>query len=99
MILVRTTFQVKFGHMDAMLETMKDLADFEQAAVSETRVLTDASGQMFTLIFESKTESIDAYMEELQAGFDDPEFAEVMARTMEHVESGQREFFNIEWEA
>jgi hypothetical protein len=99
MILVRTTFQVKFGHMDAMLETVKELAEFARAAVSETRVLTDASGQMFTLVIESKAESIGAYMEQLQASFDDPQFADVMARTVEHVEAGRREFFNIEWEA
>jgi hypothetical protein len=99
MILVRTTFQVKFGHMDAMLTTAKNLVDYGRALASETRVLTDASGPMFTLVIESKAESIGAYMEALRAGFSDPQFAEIMANTMEHVESGRREFFNIEWEA
>ena len=49
MILVRTVFQVKFGHMDAVLELIKEAAKRMEDSGRESRILTDASGQIFTL--------------------------------------------------
>lgn len=99
MMLVRTVFQVKFGHMDPVLAIVKEAMANDPDVGSSTRVLTDATGQMFTLVFESKVESIDAHMAMLQASFEDPEAAASMGRMMEHIESGHREFYTIEWES
>ena len=99
MILVRQVFQVKFGHMDQVLAELKKMQESGQESAGIVRVLTDLSGNFFTLVFESKAESMDAFMEALQAGFEDPAQAEQMAVMMQHVESGYREFYNIEYEA
>lgn len=99
MILVRSVFQVKFGHMDAVMNIVKQAVESGMEGNNETRMLTDASGQMFTLVFESVVESMDAYMDRMRASFDEPESASFMRAIEEHIESGRREFYNIEMEA
>ena len=60
------------------------------------RILTDASGPSFTVVTESEVESL-AEWEQLIAGtFGRPEFGEWFARMTPLVESGDREFYNIE---
>ncbi len=98
MILARQVFQVKFGHMDEVLAGLKMAAESGQS-MSNTRVLTDISGNNFTLVFETKAESLDAFWDGLQASFDDPEMAEQANPLMQYVESGHREFYTIEYEA
>jgi hypothetical protein len=99
MILVRDVFQVKFGHMDPILAILKEAEEIGIGSDRLTRVLTDVSGQMFTLVFEAKVESIDAHLARMQESFNDPELSGWMGRIMEHVDSGRREFYTIEWES
>ena len=99
MILVRQVFQVKFGQMDEVLAGIRAVAESSQGSSNVSRVLTDISGNNFTLVFESVAESLDAYWEGLQAVFEDAEAAAQLAPIMGHIESGHREFYNIEYEA
>ncbi len=98
MILARQVFQIKYGQMDKVMGALKAA---EEAGLSSniTRVLTDISGPNFTLIFETKAESVDAYWEGLRAAFEDAETTAQMANMMPYVESGHREFYTIEYEA
>ena len=98
MIQVRELFQVKFGHMDELLAVLRTMTEWMTIETDGAlrRVLTDASGQMFTLVLESEAQSIDAYMLTMAANFNDPRMAEMMAQLMAHVEHGRREFYNIE---
>jgi hypothetical protein len=98
MILVRQVFQVKYGQMDKVLAAIEAASQSMQGSTNITRVLTDISGKNFTLVFESKAESMDAYWEALQAGFTDQEVSETVNVLMQHVESGHREFYTIEYE-
>lgn len=98
MILVRNVFQVKWNEMDKVLAVLKEAAANSQGQSAISRVLTDISGPNFTLIFESKADSLDAYWESLQAMFDS-EQAEQAGAFAQYVESGYREFYNIEYEA
>ena len=98
MILVRDVLQVKFGQMDNILAALIASASSSQTS-TVSRILTDLSGQYFTLVVETKAESMDAYWEALQASFTDPEQQEQMSPFGEFVESGHREFFTIEFEA
>ena len=98
MYLVRDVFQVKFGHMDKVLATLQETAANRRGQTSISRVLTDASGDMFTLVFEGKTESINAHREAMMASFEDPEMAKAMAEIGQYFESGRREYYNIEFE-
>ncbi len=98
MILARQVFQVKFGHMDEILAALKAMSGSSQGPSGITRVLTDISGDNFTLVFESKAESVDAYWEALQASFKDPEMTDPGNSFMQYIESGHREFYTIEYE-
>ena len=99
MILVRSTFQVKFGQMNEVLTLIKEAADTGTGIGDLSRVLTDASGQMFTLVIESKVESIDAFRAAIMAPPSDPKSAENMQRMLSLCESGRNEYYTIEWEA
>jgi hypothetical protein len=99
MYLVRDVFQVKFGHMDKVLAGIKAASEANPGRAGTTRVLTDASGSMFTLVFESKIESIDGHREAMMVAFEDPEMAQSMAEIGQYFESGRREYYNIEYEA
>jgi len=98
MILARQVFQVKFGHMDEMLAALKAMSGSGQGSSGITRVLTDISGNNFTLVFETKAESVDAYWEALQASFKNPEMTAQGNPFMQYIESGHREFYTIEYE-
>jgi hypothetical protein len=99
MILARQVFQVKFGHMDDVLAAFKAVSESGQGSSNGTRVLTDISGKNFTLVIETKAESLDAYWEALQAMFKDPEQAAQFNTIMQYIESGHKEFYTIEYEA
>ena len=61
----------------------------------EYRILTDASGQFFTVIIETEVENLAAWEKLLSEAFTDPDFPEWFARMMPLVETGRREFFNV----
>ncbi len=60
-------------------------------------MLTDVSGDMFTLIFEVKTKSIDGHGEAMMASFQDPQLGKAMAEIGQYFESGRREYYKIEY--
>ena len=98
MILVRQVFQVKYGHMDEVLAAMKTMPGGSMP-FKNTRVLTDISGKNFTLVIETKAESMDAYMKALQAMFENPGQAGAEDVFSKFIESGSREFYTIELES
>lgn len=99
MVLVRDVFQVKFGQMDKVLEVLKVAAEKDLSTTSVSHILTDISGPHFTLVIETKAESVDAHWAAMQESFKDPELAETMGSVMQLVESGHREYYTIEYEA
>ena len=99
MILIRQVFQVKYGHMDEVLAALKALPQDSQMSGFGTRILTDISGPNFTLVIETKAESVDAYWTDLQASFQDPQMAAQMNGVLPYIESGHREFYTIEFES
>lgn len=99
MILVRQVFQVKYGYMDQVLAMMKSMPAEMQEGMKDTMVLTDISGPNFTLVIETKAESIDAYWTALQAMFkqDEPSGGEDPMAPL--IIAGHREFYTIEYES
>ena len=97
MILIRDTFHLKVGQMDRVLPAIKAMIAGNPDSMY-SRILTDISGRHFTLVVESKAESVDAYWNQLQASFGSQD-AERAAAFSELVEFGHREFYNIEHEA
>jgi hypothetical protein len=98
MILARQVFQVKFGHMDEVLSALKQASESGQNPGNVSRVLTDISGQNFTLVLETKAESLDAFWRDLWISFQDPAMVAVTDAIMKFIESGHREFYTIEYE-
>lgn len=96
MILVRNVFQAKYGHGDELVAVIKEgntiLAQYD---MGKQRILTDLSGDFFTVVMELEMESLSAY-ENSREAFEDPAFGPWFQRMMEFVESGRRELFTIE---
>ena len=98
MVIVRDVFQVKVGQMDNALALLKKAQDEDQSSGNITRVLTDISGNHFTLVIEGSGESVDAIRSAMMASFEDPQLVEYMGAMMQMIESGHRTFYNVEYE-
>lgn len=99
MIQVRDTFQVKFGKIDEAVDLFQRfprevLSGLEIPATFELR--TDLSGPMFLLEESWQIESLDAWRSTMQATFAGSAFQEWFRHFQQHIEDGQREFFNVE---
>ncbi len=99
MILVRQVFQVKYGCMDKLLAYFNSIPEDVRSATNISRILTDISGKNFTLVLETKAESLDSYWEGLQAMFKNQEVSEQRDPMAEYIDSGYKEFYTIEYEA
>jgi hypothetical protein len=98
MILVRQVFQVKFGQMDKVLSYLDSVSEDLKNSTNFSRILTDISGNNFTLVIETKAESMDAWWEGLQAMFKNQEASGQTDGMSQYIESGYKEFYNIEYE-
>ncbi len=98
MILVRDVFQAKYGMGDELVRLFKQIYEMmrEEGVPYDTMVMTDLSGPFFTVVTETKVESMEVFQKNMREGFSKPEFAEWFGRTMPLVESGRREFYTIE---
>lgn len=96
MIIVRETFKAKYGHGDELVALLKQGAELLAGrSASPARILTDLSGQFFTVQLETEMESLAAFEESMEL-FADPAFGPWFEQMMALVESGSREFYNIE---
>jgi hypothetical protein len=95
MILVRDVFQAKYGKGGDLVALFKEL-DEKLTGQYRSRILTDASGPFFTVVTEMEVESLAKWEQLAAEVFSDPEFGDWFARTTPLVDSGRREFYNIE---
>ena len=95
MIIVRDVFQAKYGKGGELVALLKE-ANREMGSQYAMRILSDASGPFFTIVTETGLESL-AEWEKLAASiFSNPDFAKWFERSLPLVESGRREFYNVE---
>jgi hypothetical protein len=95
MILVRDVFQAKYGRSSELIELFKEARE-KWAVGYASRVLTDVSGQFFTVVTETEVENLTAWEQRAAEVFALPEFGDWFARMTPLVESGRREFYHIE---
>lgn len=95
MILVRNVFQAKYGKGNELVALAKEFSESGSTRYW-SRILTDLSGPFFTVITEMEVESLTEWEQYIKEAFSKPEFGEWFARMEELVESGRREFYNIE---
>ncbi len=95
MILVRDTFQAKYGKSSELVALFKEARQKWPTKYAD-RILTDASGPFFTVVTETTVESIAEWERRISEVFSLPEFGNWFARMTPLVESGRRDFYNIE---
>jgi hypothetical protein len=95
MIVVRGVFQAKYGQGGDLVALFKEAREKWPVKYAD-RILTDASGRFFTVVVETEFESLAAW-EQAQAEYlARSEFGDWFERMTRLVESGRREFYNIE---
>ena len=99
MIQVRESYQVRFGRIDQAVDYWsrlpKEVAEWPEDR-AEYEVLTDLSGEMYTLIAARHVPSVEAWhaaMGRLQA---DSAYQEWFRSFKQFAENGQREFLMVE---
>jgi len=95
MILVRDVFQAKYGKGGELVALFKEAREHWPSKYGD-RILTDASGSFYTVVTETTMDSLAEWEHRLAEVFSLPEFGEWFARMMPLVESGRREFYNLE---
>ena len=96
MIVVRNTFQVKFGRMKDALPLMKEnLARAKATGHFVGRLMTDVTGGFYTLVLELEYEN----MAEAEKGGSEvmklPGWQETYQKFAAVVESGRRDVFSV----
>ena len=94
MIVVRDVFQLQFGKAKEATSLLKQ----GQQALKGTgypveRILADVTGEYYTLVMESRVQSLSAFEEALGKTQDLSEWQEVYKRFVPLVRSGRREVF------
>ena len=94
MIIVRDVFQAKYGKGSELVALFKEAQKWSHNYAS--RILTDASGQFFSVVVETEAPSLADWEKRFTAILALPEFGDWFTSTMTLVDSGRREFYHIE---
>lgn len=96
MILVRDIFQLKFGKAKDALTLWKEGAIIlKKADINVNRILTDLTGQYYTMIMESTYDSLTAFDAAMHKESGSDEWKAFYQKFVPLVESGRREIFTI----
>ena len=95
MIVVRDIFQVKFGKMKEAKDVWKEMLKlFPAEARAKLRLLTDLTGQYYTLVMENTHKNMTEW-ESSMAQMGDPGMGALYQKFIPLVDSGKREIFTI----
>ena len=100
MIVARNVFQLKFGSAQEVVPKMKTALQQPSGNLKRVhaRLLTDLTGQFFTLVLETEHENLAAWESYRAELFASPEFLNVTAAMSGLVESGRSEIYTLELE-
>ncbi|MFO7546912.1 MAG: hypothetical protein R6W77_15575 [Trueperaceae bacterium] len=94
MIIVRDVFKLQFGKAKEGIKLLKQGQEaLKQAGYPADRVLADLTGDFYTLVLESRVESLAQYEESLATIRDIEGWQEAYGRFAPLVHSGRREIF------
>lgn len=94
MIVVRDVFQAKYGKGGELVALLKEV--LPEMTRGYQRILSDASGSFFTIVTEIEVASLAEWESVIAEAFANPKFAQWFERMVPLVESGRREFYNVE---
>ncbi|HVP07272.1 MAG TPA: NIPSNAP family protein [Candidatus Acidoferrum sp.] len=96
MILVRDVFQLKFGKArDALTMFEEGKKYMQNNGHNPTRILTDLSGNYYTLVMESSFDNLAEYEKGHTQTGDSKQWHDWYQKFCTLVESGHREIFNV----
>ncbi len=96
MILVRDVFNLKFGKSREAMALWQDGTKFmQQTGATPSRLLTDVTGQYYTVVLESTFNSLAEFEKGHSQMGDSKEWHEWYQKFTPLVESGRREIFTI----
>lgn len=95
MILVRNTFKVKFGRMKEALVLMKENLARAPSQTGKARLLTDLTGDFYTLVLEFEYNSFADAEREATEAMRAAGWQETYQKFGALVEGGRRELFTI----
>jgi hypothetical protein len=102
MIVVRNVFRLKFGKAKEGVELWKEgmaLAKRLGSASKQSRILTDAVGQFYTVVVENTFDSLADFENTAKGIMSKPEWSVWYQKVSAVTESGYREILNIAAEA
>jgi len=96
MIVVRNTFQLKFGMAkEAKAKIKEGLTYIEAMGVKDNRALMDLSGPFYTLVLENSFESLAAYEKGMTKLSKNKDWQKWYASFCELVLSGSRAIYTV----
>ncbi len=97
MVVVRRVFQAKYGKADGLVAVIKKGQELmKNNGYPEGRILTDLTGRMFTIVWESEFASLAAVEEMRSKAYAVPEFGPWFQEMEPLVESGSTEFYTVQ---
>jgi hypothetical protein len=94
MIIVRDIFQLKFGKAKEAMALLKEgIEIMKKSGFKLDRVLTDLTGQFYTLVMESSYKSLTDYENMAVSNGDSSDWRAWYQKFVPLVESGRREMF------
>jgi hypothetical protein len=97
MIVVRDVFQLKFGAAREAVALWQEGLDFmrQSDAVRDVRLLTDLTGDYYTLVLESTYDSLADYDATMRSSMGEASWKSWYARFSPLVDHGRRELFTV----
>jgi hypothetical protein len=97
MIVIRNVFRLKFGKAREAVAVMKEAVAIQKKLGSDaaTRLLTDATGEFYTLVLELTVPSLAAIEGMQSKVMADKEWQATYQKFVPLVESGYRDIFTI----
>jgi hypothetical protein len=99
MIQIRDVLQVKFGKIDQAVELFTEPATTAPGFTGQEHhfnLLTDISGEMYTLVNEFVVENLGEFEAKRDRLYDLPQFDDWFKQFQLFVEGGRREYYNVE---
>jgi hypothetical protein len=96
MIIVRDIFQLHFGKAKEAIALMQEMREFERAkGYPVSRILTDVTGNYYTLVSESQFEKLGDLETALSEISKDKKWRDNYERFIPLVREGRREVFRV----
>lgn len=96
MIVVRDVFKLKYGQAKPAIAIMKEAREmFKKGGYPIERLMTDLTGEYYTLVMESSYKSLADYEASLKREMNDPAWQPLYERFKQLVQSGYREIFTV----